>query len=372
MQTIWIEQKKLENILAKNEAFWLGELDEGPVMWVTAPNAKKGIEMPQEPADKQQMWTDIDYLMKATESQLSRTYYAGDSLPVFNPWLGPDQVASWLGAKITLKPKEFTSWVEPFVDDWAKYPKLEIAPDNKWWNLYLNTVKASVRAGKDKWVTAYPDLHTGVDGLSAIRGAENLMIDMLMSPEIIKNRMQQMTQLFKDIVDQVSDIVIPAGQGTSNWTMGWSSKRFLCIGQNDFSCMISPAMFTDFCWPDTLETANYSDYNIYHLDGPDAARHLPKILELEKVNCIQWIQGAGNPYPSKWLDMLKKIQDSGKSVQLCYLPGHGEGADFFEEVKILCNCLDVSKLFFWFVTDSKEKADALVKYAKDISCGKKY
>lgn len=366
MQTIWIEQKKLEKTLARNEAFWLGELEKYPIMWVTAPDTKQGLEMPPEPDNEQEMWTDIDYIMKAAESQLSRTYYAGDSLPVFNPWLGPDQVAAWLGANITLKPKEFTSWVKPFVDDWAEYPQLKITPDNKWWKLYLDIVKASVKEGKDKWVTAYPDLHTGVDGLSAIRGPENLMIDMITIPETIKDRMRQITQLFKYIVDQVSDIVIPAGQGTSNWTMGWSRKRFLCIGQNDFSCMISPEMFSDFCWSDTLETANYSDYNIYHLDGPDAARHLPKILELEKVNCIQWIQGAGNPYPSKWLDMLKNIQHAGKSVQLCYLPGHGEKADFFKEIEILCNSLDASKLFFWFVTDSIEKADALVRHAEDV------
>ena len=370
MQTIWIEQKKLEKALARNEAFWVGELEEYPIMWVTVPNAKRGIKMPLEPTNEQEMWTDIDYLMKATESQLSRTYYAGDSLPVFNPWLGPDQVAAWLGANITLKPKDFTSWVKPFVDDWGKYPQLKIADDNKWWKLYLDTVKASVQAGKGKWVTAYPDLHTGVDGLSAIRGPENLMIDMLTIPEIIKDRMQQMTGLFKNIVDQVSDIVIPADQGTSNWTMGWSSKRFLCIGQNDFSCMISPEMFSDFCLPDTLETANHSDYNIYHLDGPDAARHLPKILELEKINCIQWIQGAGNPYPSKWLNMLRTIQDSGKSLQLCYLPSHGGDADLFEEIEIISNALEPTKLFFWIETDSIEKADALMKHAKHVCSNK--
>jgi len=37
--------------------------------------------------------------------------------------------------------------------------------------------------------------------------------------------MRQMTQLFKDVVDETSRIILPAGQGTSNWTMGWSAQK---------------------------------------------------------------------------------------------------------------------------------------------------
>jgi len=366
METIWIEEKQLRKTLERNEAFWDGRVEEYPIMWVSVPDTKSGQPAPPKPKNEEAMWTDIDYLMAATENQLSRTYYAGDSLPVFNPWLGPDQVAAWLGADITLKPKDFTSWSKPFVNDWDKYTELKIDSDNKWWKLYLDTVHASAKCGKTKWITAYPDLHTGIDGLAAIRGPEKLMIDMLTIPETIHDRMCQMTDLWKHIVDIVTDIIMPYDQGTSNWTMGWSSKRFLCIGQNDFSCMISPQMFNDFCRQDTLETTNYADYSIYHLDGSDATRHLPKLLELENLNCIQWIQGAGKPYPSKWLDMLGQIQDAGKTMQFCYHPGHAGEANIFEEIDILCNALDPTKLFFWVVTDSIEKADAIVKHAQHV------
>ena len=363
MKTPWIEEKDLAKRLERHEAFWNGELENGPLLWVTAGKALAGQDLPV-PDEEEKMWTDVEYLMAWAENELSRTYFAGDSLPVFTPTLGPDQFAAWLGAELTIKPSEYTSWSKPFVDDWSNYPNLTIDPDNRWWKLYWQILNASVEVGKDKWVTAYPDLHTGIDALGAIRGPENLMMDMAMDPEPIHRAMGQLTELWKTLVDKTSEVILPTGQGTSNWCMGWSSKRYLCLGQNDYSCLISPQMFDDFCWNDNLQTSSHVDCSLYHLDGPDAVRHLPKILELEKLNCVQWIQGAGNPHPSQWLDLLQQIQAGGKSIQLCYIGDHGTEADIFKELEILCEALDPNRLFFWIGADTKEQADAIIKQAK--------
>lgn len=367
MQTIWIEEEQLATALARHEAFWRGELEDCPILWITVPNAKPGIDLP-EPDREEKIWTDVDYVIASAERQLARTYYAGDSLPVFNPWLGPDQFAAWLGADITLKPKEFTSWVSPFVDDWAAHSELTIDPDNRWWKIYLDTVRVSAEAGKDKWVTAYPDLHSGLDGLCAIRTPQDLMMDMLTTPDVVHRAMRQTTELWKYVVDVVTDIIAPTGQGSSNWTMGWSRDRFLCIGQNDFSCMISPEMFEEFCWQDTRECCDYVDHSLYHLDGPEALRHLPRLLELENLDAIQWIQGAGKPEPTEWLEMLGSIQEAGKSIQLYYGPNHGDDADLVSELNILCEALDPTRLFIWAVVDSAEKADMIVDHAREICC----
>lgn len=371
MHTPWINEYQLYQSVRRNQAFWSRQLEDYPLLWITVPRAKKGRDLP-EPENEQEMWTNIDYFIAYSENTLSRTYFAGDALPVCHPWLGPDQFAAWLGAEITLKPKEFTSWVKPFVNDWSDYPVLKIDPNNPWWKLYIQTVRASAQAGQDKWITAYPDLHSGIDGLCAIRGPENLMLDMVAEQDTIHRHMAEMTALWQWIVDQVTAIIAPYGQGSSNWTGGWSRDRFLCIGQNDFSCLISPDMFKEFCLDDNVQCCDYVDQTLYHLDGPDAIRHLPLLLGLEKLNCIQWIQGAGHPLPSRWLDLLQQIQAVGKTVQLCYAGSHGGDADFFEEIEILCTHLDPCRLFFNIQVDSVEKADALVRHAQKIcrSAGK--
>ena len=164
MRTPWIEPARLARALARNEAFWTGGVEDGPLVWITAPNALPGAP-PPEPATEEALWTDVGYVLDSAEHQLAHTQFAGDALPVHNPWLGPDQVAAWLGAELTLAPRLNTSWVAPLVRDWDEHPRLAIDPANRWWKLYLAILRGSVERGRDKWVTAYPDLHTGIDGL---------------------------------------------------------------------------------------------------------------------------------------------------------------------------------------------------------------
>ena len=139
METIWIEEKQLSRALRRNEAFWRGELEEGPLLWVTVPGAKPSASVP-EPASEEELWTNVDYVIAATESAFAGTHFAGDALPVFCPWLGPDQFAGWLGADLVLKPREFTSWSKPFVHNWDEHPQLRIDPANRWWQLYLRVL----------------------------------------------------------------------------------------------------------------------------------------------------------------------------------------------------------------------------------------
>ncbi len=363
MQTSYIEEQQLLRALRRNEAFWKGGLEEGPLMWITAPGAKPSRLVP-EPAAEAELWTNVDYAIAAAESVLSGTHYAGDALPVFCPWLGPDQFAAWLGAELLLQPRQSTSWSKAFVGDWHEHSELRIAPDNRWWRLYLQLLRESVRAGQGRWVTGYPDLHSGIDALSAIRGAEKLSTDLVNHPAVIHRAMRQVTALWKFVVDAVSAILLPAGQGTSNWTMGWSNERFLCIGQNDYSCMISPVMFEEFCWQDNLECCAHVDHALYHLDGPGALQHVPLLLRLEPLDCIQWIQGAGQPLPSQWLPLLQRIQAGGKSVQLYYGPGHGADADLRREIDVFARTLDPTRLFIWAVTDNAEKAEEIVRHIR--------
>ena len=365
MQTSWIDEKQLTRARARHEAFWRGELEQGPLMWVTAAEAKPG-PMVAEPGSDEELWTNVDYVMAATEAALARTHYAGDALPVFCPWLGPDQFAGWLGAELVLRPREATSWSKPVDQDWSELLPLRIDPGNHWWKLYLELLRESVRVGRGKWVTGYPDLHTGLDALSALRGPGRLALDLAEAPAAVQEAMKQLTALWCHVVDTVSDIVLPAGQGTTNWTMGWSARRFLCIGQNDFSCMISPAMFEAFCWQDNLQCCEHADLSLYHLDGPGAIRHVPALLRLEKLHCIQWIQGAGQPLPSQWLGLLRQIQAAGKSVQLYYGGTHGGDADLKRELDILCRALDPNRLFIWATVDSAQKADEVVAYAARV------
>jgi hypothetical protein len=364
MRTPWIPDRQRERALRRNEAFWEGELEETPLLWITVPNAAAGTPPHAPPTDEEQ-WTDVDYVIAKTEDALSRTHYAGDALPVFNPWLGPDQFAAWLGGPLAFSTADNTSWTKAFVENWADFSDLRIDPANRWWVKYQEILHASVEQGRDKWVTGYPDLHTGIDALAAIRGPERLMIDVLSEPESIKRAMGQVTRLWKQVVDTVSEIVLPTGQGTTNWTYGWSRKRFVCVGQNDFTCLIGPDMFDEFVLEDTTACAEHVDRTIYHLDGPSALQHVPRLLRIEALHCIQWIQGAGKPYPASWTDLLNRIQAAGKTVQVWYATPFTGTAAFLRELDVLCSELDPLRLFVAAEVPTVEQAELAMRRVEE-------
>ena len=364
MHTEYIPEAQLRRALLRNEAFWRDELDdECPLLWITAPPDRSSGRLPAV-RDERHIWTDPEYVVLAAEDQLSRTTFAGDALPVHVPNLGPDQFAAWLGGDLEFHPRDHnTSWVRHFVQDWGEHPEFALDPANPWWRCYLELTRASVEAGRGKWITAYPDLHSGIDALSAMRGPEQLCLDLLLDPSAVHRAMQSMTAIWKQVIDAVDSIVLPAGQGTTNWTGGWSARRFVCIGQNDFTCMMSAKMYRDFCFEDNAACCEYVDYSLYHLDGPQALRHLPTILSYPALDVVQWIPGAGAAPPSAWLDALRTIQAAGKKVQLLLVDVNGV-TDPFPEVEILCRELDPRRTFLVADVNSAEEADALLKLAR--------
>jgi hypothetical protein len=159
------------------------------------------------------------------------------------------------------------------------------------------------------------------------------MLGLVERPETVGRVMTQMTRLWKEVVDTVSSVVLPAGQGTTNWTSGWSARCFVCIGQNDFSCLVGPRMFDEFILADTVACCRHVDRIIYHLDGLDALRHLDRILGIDALHCMQWIQGAD--------------------------------ADFGKEMDALCGALDPSRLFVVASVPDIDQARFILRRARE-------
>ena len=126
-------------------------------------------------------------------------------------------------------------------------------------------------------------------------------------------------------------------------------------------------MFDRFILPDTVACCRHVDRIIYHLDGPGALQHLDRLLAIDALHCVQWIQGAGAALPSDWLDLLRRIQAGGKTVQLVYSGAHGGHADFKAEIDALCSALDPDRLFIMATVESLEKAEFIVRRAREAT-----
>ena len=92
----------------------------------------------------------------------------------------------------------------------------------------------------------------------------------------------------------------------------------------DFIRIISQNMYSEPVHPALMLAIEYLDASVYHLDGPDALKHLDRILQIKKLKGVQWVYGAGAPSASHWLHIIKKIQDAGKLVHIDVEPGELE------------------------------------------------
>lgn len=154
------------------------------------------------------------------------------------------------------------------------------------------------------------------DNVAGLYGTENLLLDMISKQKEVKKSFENMKRLWIENFNKVEEIINKAGNyGGIGWIGIWAPGTTFPI-QEDFSYMISPAMYREFCLPHIIDIAEAMDYAFYHLDGIGALPHLDAVLEIEKIKVIQWVPGAGKEKISDWYDVIKKIIAHKKSVQV--------------------------------------------------------
>ena len=325
-----------EDAAQRWEAFWRHEVIGRPPVCVTAP--REGVEPGSRPSFKMGLEGRFREAAQMCEACAAATVYMGEAMPYFRPCFGPDGYAAFFGAELHCSPDSAgTSWVEPCEDDWDDALPLEFDPANANWLNMLEYVRTLAEAAEGRFLVGQLDLHSNMDLLLALRGAERLCMDLVETPDKIEEAMAGARASYPVICDALFEAGVDnRGLGSLGWTRPFTRGRFATI-QCDFICMISPAMMRRFVLPALEEEARYLDRCVYHLDGPDALPHLDDICAIEDVDVIQWVQGAGNGVHADWLDLLKAIQRKGKSVEV-----HGT----VEEVKMMHRELDPALVYY--------------------------
>lgn len=123
------------------------------------------------------------------------------------------------------------------------------------------------------------------------------------------------TRTYFEVYDDFYNLLKANGQAINCW-LGYVSTKKWYVPSNDFSCMVSKAMFDDMFLPDIDAECKFYEASIYHLDGPGALQHLDSLLAIPELNAIQWVYGAGRGRATDWLHVYKKIQAAGRGMQI--------------------------------------------------------
>ena len=290
------------------DAFWAHEIIDRPpvIIWAKNDNEKGYIN--------HRMDDEFEATFVKFENFFQSTSFLGECIPCFRPDFGPDQMAAFLGAPLVSGPEGTnTSWSQKIVEDWKASLPLEFNKDTDAWKKMAEYHKAAARRFEGKCLVSNIDMHSNIDMLEGLRGAEKLIFDIIDNQELILKALQDSRKVYAEVFNELWEYGNKSLVGTTSWISLYSRKKFNPI-QADFIALLNPEMCKKFVLPEIEYEAQFLDHSCFHLDGPDALKHLDDILSIKEIDCIQWIPGAGNKPQIEWPDVLHRIHKAGKST----------------------------------------------------------
>lgn len=304
----------MEEAQHRIDLFWEHEDTDRPMTSIVFPRKNGKSVCPKSYSTQKERWLDIDYRVEQIASEVESYVYYAEAMPVAFPNLGPEILSAWAGCGYEFG--ETTTWSIPCIKNWdLNGSQAKIDESHPLFHVLVEFTQKLLQRGKDSFITGLTDFHPGGDHLAALRGPEALAMDLIEYPDEVKNKLSESYQQYFAIYDRFVSMILQEGLPISTWCP-ITSRESMYIPSNDFSCMISQNMFREFFLDGIAMECRHYKHSIYHLDGPNALRHLDDILSISELNAVQWVPGAGNPGVFSWIDVYQKILNAGKSVQV--------------------------------------------------------
>lgn len=342
----------MDQIKKRYLEYWTKENHDSPLLDVRAPRTFGRAEMPKVAGSWEEHWMDTEYVLQRETAALRNTYHAGDAIPQINPNLGPDIFGAFFGCG--LKFGKDTSWAEDPFSELSRIDCSRLDRNNHWFQKITELTEAFVSESQGEYLVGITDIHAGMDALVSLRGPEEVCFDLYEEPELVKAKVFQLCDRFKEVYDALNGILSKGQQGNVNWMSVYHTEGWY-VTSCDFMGMISQEMYGEFVEPELREELAFLKHSIFHLDGPGALRHLDSLLAIPELDGIQWVYGAGQPTAAHWVPVLKKIQDAGKLVHVTIVPS---------DLPILLENLKPEGVLYQVFCKSEKEADELVEYVK--------
>lgn len=351
----YLDEVDFETIKQRFDAFWEREILDRPLIYITAPKDTPNLWDFPVPESVEEKWTNIDYVLYKVELGFENTLYMGDAIPYYMPNIGPDSFTAFLGGKLVFK-DEGTSWAEPFLEDLSGYDPV-LREDNNWWKFMCDLIDRVCEVAEGNFLVGIPDLHYGGDSLVATFGAQRIMKSLFREPDEVRRLVEKLADICLNVFNTYYKKISRVQKGSITWIPAYSRGKYFAL-QDDFSGLVSPKMFREFFLKQQEKISKQLDNSIFHLDGPMALGNLDSLLEIDSLDGIQWVPGAGSKPMSEWLDVCKRIQDAGKCLQVDCEP---------HEVEFLLSKLKHEGLLLCTFCMSRKEAQNVLKIVERYS-----
>ena len=291
------------------DEFWKGN-NSRPILCAILP--RKGMKQVPKPAYASGHDGNFAPVLDQLTGWAETHEFLGEAMPFYYLEFAADHFSTLLGADLQF-PGEGGGWPLHFVEDWAQ-TKLAFQRQGKWWRRTVDFAQAIKDRFGDHLLIASPTLVANIDALVAVRGADNVLMDMLDNPEAVQRALQQVLEAHQEILEELSALLDYPRRGSIN-RHGLYSRGRINVPQCDTSCMLSQELFRQFVLPSLRTEMQRLDAVEYHLDGENALRHLEDLCAIPELSVMQWVAGAGNENRD-WTWLFDKIDALGKGQLL--------------------------------------------------------
>jgi hypothetical protein len=300
-------------IARRFEAWWHQDLLDRPILMGSAnADPSRTVSRRLDLLDEPDAWIEAKLL------DLQRTHRIGDTLPTVRADFGAVLLGGLLGGDRVAKAD--TAWTEHFLHDWAMAPDWsQIDGANRWWQRMRNLLTRAAQDAPGQFLVCTPDLGGSADVLITARGSTALAIDVLERPASVRAAVDEMHWSWRQAFVELYRCTVEHGAGVIHFFGLWSNRPYT-LQACDFNALISPHHFQELFLPEIARQSATVGRAFFHLDGPDAARHIDALLSVPHLQAIQFTPGAGTPSALKWVPLFRKIQAAGKSVLVHALP----------------------------------------------------
>jgi len=302
----------LPQITKRYEAFWNQAILDRPIFIAyTDKNPSRLITTGIENLQVPQTWFEQKML------SLEQTVCIGDAVPQVQLDLGSMPLAGlWGGERVV---GAGTVWTHPFInDEWSNAPDWLGIHESPLWATFKELLAKLADHASGRYMITSPDWGATADLLAITRGSESLCLDLLDKPEQVLTAVASIYPAWADAYQEFYNWASHHGVGVLEWLKVWSQEPYV-ICACDFSALIGPAHFQRFFLPDIASRAATVGRAMYHLDGPNAIRHVDAILEIPEIKAVQYSPPPGDSC-LQWMELYHKIQDSGRSVYIICEP----------------------------------------------------
>jgi hypothetical protein len=306
---------------------------------------------------------DVEYFIELNEKTGIDFLYPVTPYP-YIPW-----IEAIIGCPIFAGKDSF--YAEPFIKNLDSFSYKFNILENKWLNKLIEMQTALVTYLNGKYPVASSTLMRGpTDMLSAALGQNLLPLLLYDSPDKIK----ELSNIFTGELIKIDQIINNIAEdcnfpGYTINTFGIWTKEICQYFQDDAVIFLSPKFYNDLILNNHIFIDNSFSSTFYHLH-PESLYILDYLIKLPNLKIIEVNREpeAVGPKLEKILPALKKIQESGKAVILCFADPGFKPDIIKKEAKILRDSLSFNGLclevFASDTKDAKIKIESLEKVFK--------